>query len=118
MEIFVVGFMGVVVVALLSALLASFKTAMAKQAALLHELTEQGKLVQELLNDIKESKEKPNTLTTMFLNMVDEIDGESYDVPKTKSDVWNDDDDEDSYDEDDDEEPDPFGQDPDWWKKA
>jgi len=123
-EIFVVGFIGVVVVALLSCLLAVFKSAAAKQAALLHELIEQGKVVQELLNGIKDSKDKPNTLTTMFLNMVDDIDGEDlrYDIPKKGSkNPWDidedDEDDEDDWDEDEDK-PDPFGQDPDWWKKA
>lgn len=122
MDLLVIGFIGVVVIALLSQALASFNSKAAKQIALLTELVEQGKYNQELLSEIKDRKQsdKPG-LGVLFSTLLGEpgtpIKPFSF---RDDEDDWDDDDDEDDdWDlDEEDEKPDPFGQDPDWWKKA
>ena len=119
MDLVVIGFIGVVVIALLAWFLGSYDAKTAKQIALLTELVEQGKYTHELLNKIKDSKppERSSGLGVLFTSLL----GDSAPIKPfsftDEDDDWDDDDDDWDIDEED-EKPDPFGQDPDWWKKA
>ncbi len=124
MDLLVIGFIGVVVIALLAWFLGSYNTKAAKQIALLTELVEQGEHSQELLNEIKDSKqtEKSPGLGVLFTSLLSDgspLKPFSFTDEDDDEEDWDaDDDDDDDWDEDKGEKPDPFGQDPDWWKKT
>lgn len=121
MDLLVIGFIGVVVIALLAWFLGSYDAKAAKQIALLTELVEQGKYTHELLDEIKDSKSgKSPGMGVLFASLLGDPAApvKPFSFTDDDDDDWDDDEDDDWGIDEEDEKPDPFGQDPDWWKKT